>query len=303
MQEICESKPYNHKSDVWSCGCILYELCAQKHAFEASSITGLVRKILKGKYDPLPSVYSADLHTLVASMLQLKASARPSILQLLCTPLLQPYIWSYAARCHGRGVIVPYLSAIQEAMAEGRGEMLDVGMRRVVGSGGDSSASGSSRVAPAAGSASTRLATPPSAYAPTAFVPVPGYGASPYAAAGALPPSASVHAYVDLPPPRGSAPVAGSRAAAPPAAMAAPPRVSTPQPSHVSALASGPIAVSRERAHSDPLFASPGGGTPSVVGPPPDAAERARPPSHVAGYAARGVGGSPASATPHALPP
>ena len=25
--EICESRPYSYKSDIWSLGCILYELC------------------------------------------------------------------------------------------------------------------------------------------------------------------------------------------------------------------------------------------------------------------------------------
>ena len=35
--EICLRRPYNQKSDIWSLGCILYELMNMKHAFEASS--------------------------------------------------------------------------------------------------------------------------------------------------------------------------------------------------------------------------------------------------------------------------
>jgi NIMA (never in mitosis gene a)-related kinase len=35
--ELCEEKPYNHKSDVWSLGCVLYELCAFRHPFEANN--------------------------------------------------------------------------------------------------------------------------------------------------------------------------------------------------------------------------------------------------------------------------
>lgn len=35
--EIIENKPYNKKTDVWSLGVLLYELCALKHPFEASN--------------------------------------------------------------------------------------------------------------------------------------------------------------------------------------------------------------------------------------------------------------------------
>lgn len=33
--EVCESKPYTYKSDVWSLGCVLYELCTLKVNFNS----------------------------------------------------------------------------------------------------------------------------------------------------------------------------------------------------------------------------------------------------------------------------
>lgn len=74
--EICEDKPYDHKSDVWSLGCVLYELATLKRAFNGQSLPALVLKILRGKYPPLPSRYSANLRTLVDCMLKLKPQVR-----------------------------------------------------------------------------------------------------------------------------------------------------------------------------------------------------------------------------------
>jgi NIMA (never in mitosis gene a)-related kinase len=55
--EICREKRYNNKSDIWSLGCILYEMAALKHAFEASDMRQLVVRILRGSYPPLPRTY------------------------------------------------------------------------------------------------------------------------------------------------------------------------------------------------------------------------------------------------------
>jgi len=115
--EICENKPYNHKSDVWSAGCILYELCVQKHAFEANSITALVRKILRGQYDDIPSIYSNDTRTLINAMLQQKPSARPAFLTILQQPFLQPYIQSFTRRCAAKGCTVPYADQLLQLIA------------------------------------------------------------------------------------------------------------------------------------------------------------------------------------------
>ena len=45
---------YNHKSDMWSLGCVLYELVTLKHAFNANNFSALVIKILQGQYPPIP---------------------------------------------------------------------------------------------------------------------------------------------------------------------------------------------------------------------------------------------------------
>lgn len=53
--ELFRNQPYNYKSDIWSLGCVLYEMCALRHAFEAREMDGLVQKILRANYPPLPS--------------------------------------------------------------------------------------------------------------------------------------------------------------------------------------------------------------------------------------------------------
>jgi NIMA (never in mitosis gene a)-related kinase 1/4/5 len=81
--EICQEKPYNQKSDIWSLGCILYEMVTLRHAFDASSMKGLVVKILRGTYPSIPSCYSQNLRDLIDEMLQKDAQNRPSVKKIL----------------------------------------------------------------------------------------------------------------------------------------------------------------------------------------------------------------------------
>lgn len=81
--EICQEKPYNQKSDIWSLGCILYEMTTLRHAFDSNNMKGLVLKILRGAYPAIPDIYSDTLKELVAEMLQREPASRPSVKRIL----------------------------------------------------------------------------------------------------------------------------------------------------------------------------------------------------------------------------
>ena len=63
--EACESQPYTYISDIWAVGCVLYELCALKHSFDAPNLLSLLYKIIKEKEEPIPNFFSDDLKSLV----------------------------------------------------------------------------------------------------------------------------------------------------------------------------------------------------------------------------------------------
>ncbi|EDO46185.1 predicted protein [Nematostella vectensis] len=86
--ELCEGKPYNQKSDVWSLGCVLYELTTLKRAFEASNLPALVLKIMRGYFSPIPERYSEELRKLILDMLVLDPTKRPGIKEIMAQPVI-----------------------------------------------------------------------------------------------------------------------------------------------------------------------------------------------------------------------
>jgi len=74
LQEQLTGADYDGKSDVWSLGCILYELCALRPPFHADSHLELVSKVTAGKLQRIPAVYSSDLFALISTLLQVNVS-------------------------------------------------------------------------------------------------------------------------------------------------------------------------------------------------------------------------------------
>eukprot|EP00931_Biecheleriopsis_adriatica_P089974 TRINITY_DN64029_c0_g1_i1.p1 TRINITY_DN64029_c0_g1~~TRINITY_DN64029_c0_g1_i1.p1 ORF type:complete len:601 (-),score=141.90 TRINITY_DN64029_c0_g1_i1:114-1916(-) len=100
--EICQEKPYSFKSDVWSLGCVLYELATLHHAFDADSMQGLVLKILRGVPPEVPSLFSQEFKALIKEMLQKNPSNRPTIDEVLQRPTVRSVIRQLLAELEHR---------------------------------------------------------------------------------------------------------------------------------------------------------------------------------------------------------
>ncbi|XP_048355410.1 serine/threonine-protein kinase Nek5 isoform X2 [Sphaerodactylus townsendi] len=90
--EICENCPYNNKTDIWSLGCVLYELCTLKHPFEGTSLHQLMLRICRGHFVPVSTKYSYDLRILISQLFKTAPRNRPSINSILKKPFLEKRI-------------------------------------------------------------------------------------------------------------------------------------------------------------------------------------------------------------------
>ena len=81
--EVWMDKSYNNKSDIWSIGCIVYELCMLKPPFRGTSMKNLCNNIQRGVYEQINNIYSDDLKKIISKMLVINPDQRLSAKDLL----------------------------------------------------------------------------------------------------------------------------------------------------------------------------------------------------------------------------
>ena len=77
--EIWENRPYDFKSDIWSLGCLFYEIASFTTPFKGNNMKELYENIIKGNMAPLPKQYSNNISKIIKLCLRQDANLRPNI--------------------------------------------------------------------------------------------------------------------------------------------------------------------------------------------------------------------------------
>ena len=86
--EVCKGEPYGTKADIWTIGCIIYELAMLKKPFEGNSMTSVFNDIINKKLDDIPDTVNTDVKMLIMFMLEKDPNWRPSIWEISNYPCI-----------------------------------------------------------------------------------------------------------------------------------------------------------------------------------------------------------------------
>mmetsp|Transcript_66273 Transcript_66273/g.97015 ORF Transcript_66273/g.97015 Transcript_66273/m.97015 type:complete len:298 (+) Transcript_66273:107-1000(+) len=89
--EVAQNRPYSYPADVWSLGCVVYELCNLTSPFWEKNLNLylLGQKIVSGRYPPVNAEYGTVMADMIAAMITVPPDARPRMQQIRAAYLEQ----------------------------------------------------------------------------------------------------------------------------------------------------------------------------------------------------------------------
>ena len=81
--EVWKDQPYDIKSDIWSLGCVTFEMLALRPPFRAENMDKLYNKVIKGEYGKISDRYSDDIKEIIKLLLKVNPKERPNCTQIL----------------------------------------------------------------------------------------------------------------------------------------------------------------------------------------------------------------------------
>ena len=85
--EVWNDQPYDIKSDIWSLGCVTFEMLALRPPFRGENMDKLYNKVIKGEYGKISERYSDDIKKVIKLLLKVNPKERPN-----CTQILNNYL-------------------------------------------------------------------------------------------------------------------------------------------------------------------------------------------------------------------
>ena len=85
---MVKGEKYDEKTDLWSLGVLLYEMCALKYPFIGKSVEELSKAIIEQRPKSIPEHYSQDLKDIVHGLLKKNPGKRADARQVLKHPIV-----------------------------------------------------------------------------------------------------------------------------------------------------------------------------------------------------------------------